>query len=74
MLTNVGCAPIVTESYGAWGMEVMDFFSKLAYRIATSVGKSKSVVLHEIYGRQNMYIVTANATAILSRCMPPEFL
>ena len=45
------CVPVVAESYGAWGMEAVDFFSKLAFRIATSVGKSKSVVLHEIYGR-----------------------
>ena len=51
-------------------MEVVDFFSKLASRIATSVGKSKSVVLHDIYGRLNMHIVRANATAILSRFIP----
>ena len=49
------------------------FFSKLASRIATSVGKPKSVVLHDLYGRLNMHIVRANATAILSRCMPFEF-
>ena len=45
------CVPVLAESYGAWGLEAMDFFSKIASRIATSVGKSKSVVLHEIYGR-----------------------
>ena len=47
------CVPVVAESYGAWGMEAEDLFSKLASRIATStlVGKSKSVVLYEIYGR-----------------------
>ena len=61
--------PIVAESYRARGLEAMDFFSKLASRIATSVGKSKSVVLHEIYERLNI----ANATAILSRCIPLEF-
>ena len=31
------CVPIVLESYGAWGMEAVDFFSKLASHIATSV-------------------------------------
>ena len=49
------CVPILAESYRAWGLEAMDFFSKIASRIATSVGKSKSVVLHEIYGRLNMH-------------------
>ena len=42
--------------------------------MATSVGKSKSVVLHEIYGRLNMHIVRANSTAILSRGIPLESL
>ena len=42
-------------------------------RIATSVGKSKSVVLHESYERLNMHIVRTNAMAILSRCMPLGF-
>ena len=58
---NLGwvCIPVVAESYGAWGLEAMDFFSKLASRMATSVGKSKSVVLHKIYGRLSMHIVRA---------------
>ena len=68
------CVPVVAESYRAWGLEAMDFFSKLASRMATSVGKSKSVVLHEIYGRLNMHIVRANSTAILSRGIPLESL
>ena len=67
------CVPVVAESYGAWGLEAVDFFSKHAPRITTSVGKSKSVVLHEMYGRLNMHIVRANTMAILSRCMPLEF-
>ena len=65
------CVPVVAESYGAWGLEAMDLFSKLASRMATSVGKSKSVVLHKIYGRLNMHIVRANSTAILSRGHTP---
>ena len=68
------CVPVVAEYYGAWSLEAMDFFSKLASRMATSVGKSKSVVLHEIYGRLNMHIVRANSTAILSRGIPLESL
>ena len=54
-------------------MEEVNFFSKLASHIATSVEKSKSVALYEMYGRLNMHIVRANATEILSRCIPYEF-
>eukprot|EP00731_Ephydatia_muelleri_P017791 Em0010g889a len=36
------CVPVVAESYGAWGLKAMDFFSKLASRIATSVGNLTS--------------------------------
>ena len=35
--------------YGAWGLTARDFFSKLGSRLATSLGKSKSVVIHELY-------------------------
>ena len=57
--------PVVVESYGAWGLTARDFFSKLGSRLATSLGKSKSVVIH---------VVRANATAILSRSIPPPEL
>ena len=72
--TDLGwvCVPIVAESNGAWGLEAIDLFSKLASHKATSVGKSKIVVLHEIYRWLNMHIVRANAAAVLSRCMPLE--
>ena len=40
------CVSVIAEFYGAWGMEAVDFFSKLESHIATSVGKSKSVVPH----------------------------
>ncbi|KAL5506275.1 hypothetical protein EMCRGX_G007887 [Ephydatia muelleri] len=65
------CVPVVAESYGAWGLTARDFFSKLGSRLATSLGKSKSVVIHELYGRMSMNLVRANATAILSRSVPP---
>ena len=68
------CVPVVAESYGAWGLMAMDFFSTLGSRLATSLGKSKSVVIHELYGRLSMNLVRANATAILSRSIPPPEL
>ncbi|KAL5464078.1 hypothetical protein EMCRGX_G033038 [Ephydatia muelleri] len=43
--------------------------------LGTSLGKSKSVVTHEqLYGRMSMNLVRANATAILSRSVPPPEL
>ncbi|KAL5474377.1 hypothetical protein EMCRGX_G026317 [Ephydatia muelleri] len=38
------------------------------------IGKSKSVVTHELYGRMSINLVRANATAILSRSVPPPEL
>ncbi|KAL5489006.1 hypothetical protein EMCRGX_G018043 [Ephydatia muelleri] len=66
--------PIVAESYGAWGLTARDFFSKLGSRLATSLGKSKSVVTHELYGRMSMNLVRANATTIQSSSVPPPEL
>ena len=42
------CVLVVAESYGAWGLTARDFFSKLGSRLATSLGKLKSVVTHEL--------------------------
>ncbi|KAL5467311.1 hypothetical protein EMCRGX_G031522 [Ephydatia muelleri] len=64
------CVPMVAESYGAWGDEASSIISSIASRLATSTCKSKSVVLNDIYGRLNVHLVCANATAILSRIIP----
>eukprot|EP00731_Ephydatia_muelleri_P021859 Em0014g450a len=61
------CAPLVTESYGAWGKEAMDSFKMLASCLAIISGKPKSVVL---YSRLNLHLVRANATATLSGWLP----
>ena len=45
--------------------------SSVASRLATSTCRPKSTILHEIYGRLNLNLVCANATAILSRIAPP---
>ena len=65
------CVPMVAESYGAWGEEASAIISSIASRLATSTCKPKSVVLNDIYGRLNVNLVRANATAILSRMAPP---
>eukprot|EP00731_Ephydatia_muelleri_P012478 Em0006g1372a len=64
------CVPMVAESYGAWGDEASSIISSIASRLATSTCKAKSVVLNDIYGRLNVHLVRANATAILSRIIP----
>ena len=62
------CVPMVVEAYGAWDAEAMESLSCLASRLATSSNKAKAAVLNSLYGRLNLNIVKANATAMLSRC------
>ena len=63
------CVPLVAETYGAWGNEAVEAFSQLASRLATLTCRPKSAVLRNIYGRLNLHLVRANATAILTRCI-----
>ena len=65
------CVPMVVEAYGAWGTEAMESFSLLASRLATSSNRAKAEVLAALYGRLNLNLVRANATAILSRYFVP---
>ncbi|KAL5515416.1 hypothetical protein EMCRGX_G000577 [Ephydatia muelleri] len=60
------CVPMVVEAYGAWGTEAMESFSLLASRLATSSNRAKAEVLAALYGRLNLNLVRANATAILA--------
>ena len=59
--------PMVVETYGAWGKEAIAIISSVASRLATSMCRPKSIVLNEIYGRLNLHLVRAIASAILSR-------
>ena len=65
------CVPMVVEAYGAWGTEAMESFSLLVSRLATSSNRAKAEVLAALYGRLNLNLVRANATAILSRFLCP---
>ena len=67
------CVPMVVEAYGAWGTEAMESFSLLASRLATSSNRAKAEVLATLYGRLNLNLIRANATAILSRCFVPDY-
>ncbi|KAL5500200.1 hypothetical protein EMCRGX_G011719 [Ephydatia muelleri] len=67
------CIPTVVEAYGAWGTEALESFSLLASRLATSSNRAKAEVLAALYGRLNLNLVRANATAILSRCFVPVY-
>ena len=60
------CVPLVAETYGAWGNEAVEAFSQLASWLATLTCRSKSAVLRDIFGRLNLHLVRANATA---RCI-----
>ena len=59
---------MVGEAYDAWGTEAMESFSLLASRLVTSSNRAN---LAALYGRLNLNLVRANATAILSRCFAP---
>ena len=63
------CIPMVAETYGVWGNEAVEAFSQLASRLATLTCRPKSAVLRDIYGRLNLHLVRAYATAILTRCI-----
>ena len=65
------CVPVVVETYGAWGKEATAIISAVASRLATSMCRPKSILMNEIYGRLNLNLVCANATAILERIAPP---
>ena len=59
--------PLVVESYGAWGKEAQQSFSKLASRLAVHGCVPKSMATFELYARLNISLVRANSRAMLSR-------
>ncbi|KAL5478144.1 hypothetical protein EMCRGX_G025033 [Ephydatia muelleri] len=62
------CIPLVAESYGAWGSEAVQAFSRLASYLATRTNSPKSKVVCSLYGCLNLTLVRANAQALLLRC------
>ena len=61
------CIPLAVETYGCWGTEARDSFSRLAARLALQLHCSKSKALVSIYQRLNLTLVRCAARALLSR-------
>ena len=55
------------ETYGCWGTEARDSFSRLAAPLALQLHCSKSKALVSIYQRLNLTLVRCTARALLSR-------
>ena len=61
------CIPLVVESYGAWGREAVQAFSRLTSHLATRTNTPKSKEVSNLYARQNLTLVRANARLLLLR-------
>ena len=61
------CIPLAVESYGCWGTEAQQSFSRLAARLAIQMGCNKSQATTIVYQRLSLSLVRANARALLSR-------
>eukprot|EP00731_Ephydatia_muelleri_P003122 Em0001g3122a len=66
------CILLAVETYGNWGKEAHDTFSRLAFYLAIHQSSPKSAVLAEIYHRLNIALVRSIARAILARELPPS--
>eukprot|EP00731_Ephydatia_muelleri_P029188 Em0020g832a len=66
------CIPLAVETYGNWGKEAHDTFSRLASYLAIHQSSPKPAVVAEIYGRLNIALVRSIARAILARELPPS--
>ena len=64
--------PWLLKLIGAWGAEAMESLSHLASHLANSSNKARAAVLNSLYGRLNLNLVKANATAMLSRCFASD--
>ena len=47
------CVPLAVETYGNWGKEARDTFSRLATRLAIGSPRSKSSCVYEVYSKLN---------------------
>ena len=66
------CIPLAVETYGNWGKEAHDAFSRLTSYLAIHQSSPKSAVVAEIYGQLNIALVHSIARAILARELPPS--
>ena len=61
------CIPLAVETFGHWGKEAQNVFSRLASLLSIHQGCSKSVALFDIYSRMNMCLVGSISRAIMGR-------
>ena len=61
------CIPVAVETYGIWGKEAQEMFSRLSSHLAISMSSPKPTVLADIYDRPNISLVRSIARAILAR-------
>ncbi|KAL5517642.1 hypothetical protein EMCRGX_G003228 [Ephydatia muelleri] len=66
------CVPLAVETYGNWGVEAQETFSRLASLLAASHSVSKSKATADIYGRLNLTLTRSVARAILARGLRPK--
>ena len=66
------CVPLAVETYGNWGVEAQETFSRLASLLAVSNSVSKSKATADIYGRLNLNLTRSVARAILARGLRPK--
>ena len=66
------CILLAVETYGDWGKEAHDTFSRLASYLAIHQSSPKLAVVAEIYDRLNIALVRCIARAILARELPPS--
>ncbi|KAL5477538.1 hypothetical protein EMCRGX_G024349 [Ephydatia muelleri] len=61
------CIPLAVETFGHWGKEAQNVFSRLASLLSIHQGRPKSVALFDIYSRMNMCLVRSVSRAIVGR-------
>ena len=65
------CVPLAVETYGDWGREAQETFSRLASLFAASHSVPKSKAAADIYGCLNLTLKRSVARAILARGLRP---
>ena len=63
------CVPLAVETYGNWGKEARDTFSRLATRLAIGSSRSKSSCAYEVYSKLNLTLTRSIVRAIMVRTL-----
>ena len=63
------CVPLAVETYGNWGKEAKDTFSRIATRLAIGSHKSKGSHVFELYSKLNLTLTRSIVRAIMVRTL-----